>query len=1231
MSQPHQCPTSLKEGKPAEMVLPLLERVGTTGSAYWRGLDQLGGSPEAAAQAQREFGPEAGELLSGSRRGFLKIMGAGLALAGAAAMPACRRPDHKILAYSRSIPEDVVPGRPSFYATSMPTAFGGAEGLLIESHEGRPTKIEGNPVHPHSQGKTSAWAQAEILRLYDPDRTKEPRRIRDGAPVSATWDDFAAWSARHFAAYDATQGQGLAILADQHASVARRHVRQALLRRWPRARWVAYSPVISDAARQGLRAALGANATERFDLTKAAVIVSFDRDLLQHDAQAMASARQWGAARGVLRAGDPFNRLYALESRLSVTGMSADHRVRLAPSGVSRLAALVGIAALERLASPGTASLLAALQRRGFAPADARESALVSAIASDLTDQANRGRSLVVAGPSQPAWVHALAAALNGALGSVGAAVVYAPEFDSAEVRGIDALGELGRAMAAGEVSTLVCLGCNPVYDAPADLGIAQALAKVPERVSLQLEDNETHAAATWQLNAAHFLESWGDTVATDGTVAPIQPLVAPLYGGRSDLECLALVAGLELTSGYDLVRQAWVGLSRQPEGPAFEALWERALHNGVSPVAHAAEPGQWLAPDPARAAQALTASATPATPSAEALEAVFVPSMVLDGRYNNHPWLQELPDPASKVVWDNCAYLSPATAQRLGLTQSAQTDEIPTGKMATLTLGGRSVSIVAWALPGVPDNTVILPLGYGRARVGVVGVGTGFDTYKVRLSTGLFAAPGATLTPAGQSPRTYPVSTTQTYGAYIENRGIYREVDLPSWRQFGDQPPDPARVDSYGRPQPLNFAERLEYSEFNHQPDTLGLYPNPYTVPGGQTSASARRPNPDGKAAYQRRIQLGMTIDMSACTGCGVCTVACQAENNIPVVGKTEVRKGREMHWIRIDRYFRGSDPNEPEGYALQPVACVHCENAPCETVCPVNATVHGPEGHNYMVYNRCIGTRYCANNCPYKVRRFNFFDYGVTKFNGNYFGRSVLESVIPGERLENQHAVNPNLIPPRLRQKLDEISRMQKNPNVTVRSRGVMEKCTYCIQRTNEAKIDTKVRALDAAKRAGQTDPAPWRPSDGWADGAVQSACQQACPTGAIVFGDILDTQTPYADPAYAGGSRVGSRVHNLRTNNRSYLVLGYLNTRPRTSHLVRVNNPHPDLVSAQRKAKWANPFGHGHGDGHGDGHDHDGRGGSHSPPAHGAAPRPGSGGGLVSLTVLGSPVAAPAGALA
>ncbi len=1219
-----QCPSSKKQGLPVEKAKTPHELVGTSGRAYYRGLDDLSGASSHKEFEQREFLDGASELTEPTRRTFLKLMGAGAALAGVSTLAACRRPEHKIMPYSKQSPEDVIPGKAMFYASAMALPGGGAEGILAETHEGRPTKIEGNPLHPMSQGKSSVWAQASILDLYDPDRLIEPVlseqgvKLKDfGWPFVAGWarnawrttvrqagETDAAFEARSknesamwasygrpgvFDAYDATGGAGVAFIVDKISSPTRDRVRDALMKKWPAAKWVAWDSVCTGDAPAALAGVLGAPARMVADLSKAKVIVSFDSNFLENEASAIHHARTFGASRRVLKAGQEMSRLYSVESMFTVTGASADHRLSMAPSQIPAFVVAVAQRVLRQLSAPGTQPLVAALSSMN-ATLEGEALAYAEAIAADLVDAAHLGKSALFAGESLPRWVQSVVAAMNAALGNVGACVSYFPVGADEAADSMKQLADLTAEMNAGKIETVVCLDVNPVFEAPGTIAFESAFKKVKNRVVLHTAKNETTALATALLNGAHYLEAWGDVVAAQGATTICQPMIAPMYDGKSATETLAMIAGLSTWSGYELVRETWRGGPAPKDASSdaeFEKRWRRALHDGV--VSGAKWKVALTAVDYAAAAKAVgSATLNSKGPDQNALDVAFVAGTMRDGRFANNGWMQELPETASKVVWDNAAFVSPKTAKALGVTQTPSTDQFPQGRVVDLTISGRTVKIACWAVPGIAENTLVLPLGWGRREVGVVGSKTGFDVSPLRDGSSPWSLSGVKLSLVEGAGRWYPISVTQSHGS-MEGRALVREIDKPAWDKFGGEDSIKLQKDSYGRQQKMTLGERLEGGELNHMPAMVPVYQDPMrNKEEGYSPARAGRPTP-GVAAYDRHPQWGMTIDLSSCIGCNVCTIACQAENNVAIVGKTEVQKGREMHWIRIDRYFKGdavsqNKGEQPEGMLFQPVACVHCEAAPCEVVCPVNATVHGSEGHNYMVYNRCIGTRYCANNCPYKVRRFNFFDYGVVKFQGGL--KEDLEKLGGSTVTENLPA-NQNLIPPRLRKQLDELSKMQKNPNVTVRSRGVMEKCTYCIQRTNEAKIEYKLATGS-------------RPEDYFPDGLVQSACQQACPTDAIVFGNILDDKTEYTESD--GSKRVGSKVYTMREHTRSYLLLGFLNTRPRTSHLVRVNNPNVQLLTKlgkkDRLAAMENPFGsHGSHEGGGHGAPHGGENTKHS----------------------------------
>jgi len=1000
--------TSLPQGPPAR---------------FWRTLDEATDDPAFHDHLINEF-PSQIETVADpvARRRFLKLMGASLALGG---FTACtRQPAETIVPYVRP-PDGLTVGDPLYFATAM-TIGGVSTGLLVESHEGRPTKIEGNPAHPGSLGASDVFAQAAILGVYDPDRSQTLINRGDIRP----WSEFLGAMRAAMAAQQPLGGRGLRILTESVSSPALAAQIQDLLRRFPSATWHQWDPAGRHNASRGAQLAFGRPVGSHYRIDQADVIVALDADFLACGPGSLRYAREFARRRNPDRP-DRMNRLYAVEAMPTPTGSRADHRLPLRPSDVEAVAWRIaeGVGAAPAGAAAAIADRLGPATRKW-----------ADAVVKDLTS--HRGASLVVAGEHQPAAVHAIAHAVNERLGNTGRTVVYTEPVEASPVDQVQSLKDLVASMNAGRVDVLLIVSGNPVYTAPVDLGFADAMNHVPLRVQLSLYDDETSALCQWHVPEAHFLEGWSDARAYDGTASIVQPLIAPLYGGKTAHEFLAAMSDRPERSGYDFVRDFWRGQSGAAD---FDAAWRRWLHDGVIPDTA-------FAPVTVRFGGDRRAALSGPPPS-PGLEVAFRndPS-VLDGRFANNGWLQELPKPLTKLTWDNAVFVSTATASRLGLSNKpaatgGEHGQI-IGDVVELRFRGRTVQGVAFVVAGHPDDCATLHLGHGRTRAGHLGTGVGFNANLLRTSDALWHGDGLEIARTGQRGS---LACTQ-YHHLMDGREPVRAVTLDEFRRDGAQ--------DRGIGAPGESKATLSRG--------ITLYPPDHRYDG---------------------YKWGMAIDINACIGCNACVVGCQAENNIPVVGKDQVLRGREMHWIRIDTYYRGPI-DQPETY-FQPLPCMQCENAPCEVVCPVGATVHSAEGLNDMVYNRCVGTRYCSNNCPYKVRRFNFLLY--------------------------QDWTTPSL-------------KLGRNPDVTVRSRGVMEKCTYCVQRITKARIDAEKE--DRSVR----------------DGEIQTACQQACPAEAIVFGDLNDPQ---------------SRVARLQALSRNYSLLDELNTRPRTTYQAAVRNVNPELA--------------------------------------------------------------------
>jgi molybdopterin-containing oxidoreductase family iron-sulfur binding subunit len=974
------------------------------GKAFWRSLEELAETEAFHTLLREELPRQTFASAKSSRRDFLKFVGAALAMAS---LSGCtNRPREVIVPYVEA-PEEIVPGKPLYFASAMPIN-GYGFGVLVENHMGRPTKVEGNPDHPASLGATNPYMQGSIFTLYDPDRSE----VAIEAGNISTWERFLDRIALRMGDLRERNGAGLHILTETVTSPTLGAQIRELLTAFPQARWHQYEPVGLDNVRAGAAAAFGQYANVVYNFEQAERILSLDANFLARMPGSLHYARDFMDRRRLWTESE-MNRLYVVESSPTITGAKADHRLPLRADQIERFAVAVAIVlgVVVNVDAPQLSQV---------------ETSWISALVMDL--QAHRGRSLVIAGEEQPPAVHALAHAINAALDNVGNTVIYTEPVEVEPVIQIQSLLDLVGAMSAGEVDTLIILDGNPVLTAPADLGFATLLATVDFTIHHSLYFDETSELCDWHIPATHYLESWSDVRAFDGTASIIQPLITPLFQGRGVHEVMAALLGQRTLSSYEALRRYWAARFEMMEGDEpFEIFWRRALHDGViagtaaAPIEVSLDPG-WT--------DALTTGNGGAITGA--LEILFRPDpSILDGRFASNAWLQELPKPLSTLTWDNAALISPATALRLGVT---------TEDLVSLEFDGRSIPAAVWVMPGHADESVTLYLGYGRTWESEIGSGYGFNAYQLRTTSALYFGSGLTLRPTGQ---TYELATVQNHFA-LEGRDLVRGATL---EHFLEEP---------------DFA----HEEHHWEGETPSLYPE-YEYEGHA---------------------WGMVVDLTACIGCNACVIGCMTENNIPVVGKEGVQLGREMHWIKVDQYFAG-DLENPEVY-FQPRPCMHCEKAPCEVVCPVEATVHDSEGLNQMIYNRCVGTRYCSNNCPYKVRRYNFFDY-----------------------------VDDEI----------ELLKMWRNPDVTVRSRGIMEKCTYCVQRINHTRIE-------AEKENRPIGP-----------GEILTACQQACPTEAIVFGNINDEEW---------------LVTALKAHPLNYGMLAQLGTQPRTTYLAAVTNPNPAM---------------------------------------------------------------------
>ncbi len=930
-----------------------------------------------------------GGFYPGSRREFLKLMGASLALAGWSGCT--RQPLEKIVPYVRQ-PEEVVPGEPLFYATSF-QQDGYAEGVLVESNLGRPTKIEGNPLHPASFGATSRFAQASILDLYDPTRAKTPLFKNR----TATWDEF-----RKFFQEQSAEGKELALLFRPSTSPTLQSQLKAFSAAHPQTNIYLYDPCGLDGG-GAAKPLLAQQSSVRYDFSKANIILSLFGDFLSELPGSLAYARQTMSNR---RAGAQiFNRIYSIESVPGLVGTIADHRFACKESLAGNIVRFLA----SELGLPGTVS---------SPQLDSRMSHLLRVAAADL--KANRGRSVIYPGKTMDSRLRRICQQMNQYLENTGSVVVSQKNPEDIYPEQTGTLQELVEKLERGAIAGLLIFGGNPAFDKPGDLPLDRAFSKAQWTAHLTEFSNETSALCTWSLPKSHYLESWGDARAYDGTASLIQPLIAPLHESRTDCELLEILTSASPRSSYELTKALW-----QKNGLSEEA-WEHALHQGFVPDTTFSHDQQHLAAESADLWNGLTQE------ESTGIEVYLRPDPTIgDGSWSHNAWLQELPKPLTEITWENAVYLSSNLAAHLNLRNE---------DLVRLVTESGAIRLPVWILPNQAPGTASLHFGYGRRGPGDDKEIVGENVYPIRTTKTPWRLTNVSLEKVSGK---YPLAARQLH-QNMEKRDLVRTAS------FAELAGNETNDDDHQRAQ--------EYSS--------SLYP-PYRY--------------DSYA-------WGMTIDLTACIGCKACVVACQAENNIPTVGKKEVRRGHFMHWLRIDQYYSGSPANPLVFH--QPVLCMHCENAPCELVCPVGATTHSSEGLNEMTYNRCVGTRYCSNNCPYKVRRFNFFQYSDRK---------------------------------------TPLLQLLYNPDVTVRMRGVMEKCTYCVQRINRARIKAKEENRPIA------------------DGEIRTACQAVCPAQAIVFGNINDEY---------------SQVSRWKRSVLNYGLLTELNTVPRTTYLARLSNPNPAL---------------------------------------------------------------------
>lgn len=1084
---------------------------------YWRSLAELHGDESFTSDfVHREFPVAASEFPDGiSRRRWMQLMSASLAMAGVAG---CRYPEELIAPFVVR-PAGRMPGETYFSATNVEIA-GEVRHLLVRCVDGRPSKVEPSTEHP-AGGATGAYAQAAMLELYDPDRARGETGVpihREGAKrVPSDWASFVRYGSALMRS--GGNGERFAVLMPPTTSPTTLRMLAKLQSKMPATSICFYDAVSGDVMGQATKQVFGTESRQDFDFSDAKVIVSIQSDLLGSQSAGGDNAKTFAKTRDPL-AGDAdpvvgkMSRLYVAEGGYTTTGAAADARIAIRPSQMPALIAELGRrvekAKSGALAKAGMKVETVTQQDQAYNEIDPQErlERFLDSAASDLAAAGDKG--VLVVGEALGADMIAAGIDLNSQLGSLGTIQKFTP-LASASLNNQVTLSQLVSKMQAGDINEIFIVDANVVYNSPGDIDFTEALGHVEHSIYLGMYDDETAAQCEWSLPMSHPFESWGDCVGRQGHYGICQPQILPLLGGQAPAEVLALMMGEEEFEIAKLVRRTADSIT----GSAIsDRQWRKLLHDGYADEmvvkADALEPQNGSVELPADA-PVLRWDYDEETFNNQ-IEVLFAPAEGLyDGRFANNGWLQELPQSITKLTWDNAAIMSPRTAKALGTKHAL--------RVALRTDDGEVV-LPVFEIPGCAPGVVSVAIGYGRTRVGMVGgmpdegVPTvGVDVSPIRTTGSMMRVESLEARPR-LTP--YPLSATQDHWA-IDELGR----DEAEHRSF-----------TLIREGTTTLLEKLPQFTQAKGPHVPAVGPN---------GSLWQEPMDEIKKTRPDLPQWGMSVDLSKCLGCNDCVIACQSENNVPIVGKEQVGNSREMHWLRIDRYFQGDEDHAD--IVQEPVACMHCETAPCEQVCPVAATVHTDEGLNAMAYNRCIGTRYCANNCPFKVRRFNFFNYN--------------EAVGVGYGID--------AYPGNIERASRKLQAMVLNPEVTVRGRGVMEKCTYCVQRIEGAKIN--------ARKEGRTSVA---------DGEIVTACQAACPTGAIEFGNVADPE---------------SRVSKAKADIRSYGMLTQLNVKPRTSYLSRIRNTPAGLMTraqlddlAELEAPHHGHDDHGHDD-HGSGdHDHD-----------------------------------------